>query len=368
MKRIAALFLALMFCGHAEAATLYLSEFVNGVSSVGSTLPQIYPQPSITDQTVALSASSAQSAAFGSSTRAILAVCDEGCSVLVGTNPTATTSNYLLFQGQAAEFAVAPGQKIAVVANAAGNSGGGGGLGTVTSLTPGSANIVLTPNPITTTGTIDLAANITVTALSAFGGNVRITRPSASTATLPALGLTVNGGSYSGLFQTSNDFSLQVTANGVEAASIGNGPIRVPSTSGFGWVSGAATIGATDLALFRDAANTLALRNVANAQTFNVYGSFTDVSNKDYLSIGKAAGGDAFISTIKAGTGTAANLNLTAATVILTGTPKWAGTNSTGAGSALLGANSPASTLTAPYTWITVTTSDGSTGYMPVWK
>ena len=173
MKRIAALFLALMFCGHAEAATLYLSEFVNGVSSVGSTLPQIYPQPSITDQTVALSASSAQSAAFGSSTRAILAVCDEGCSVLVGTNPTATTSNYLLFQGQAAEFAVAPGQKIAVVANAAGNSGGGGGLGTVTSLTPGSANIVLTPNPITTTGTIDLAANITVTTID----KVTITTP-----------------------------------------------------------------------------------------------------------------------------------------------------------------------------------------------
>lgn len=47
---------------------------------------------------------------------------------------------------------------------------------------------------------------------------------------------------------------------------------------------------------------------------------------------------------------------------------KWSANNSTGAGSAALGANSPAVTLTAPYTWITVITSDGSTGYMPVWK
>lgn len=50
------------------------------------------------------------------------------------------------------------------------------------------------------------------------------------------------------------------------------------------------------------------------------------------------------------------------------GIPKFSGTNSTGAGSALLGTNSPASTLTAPYTWITVVTSDGSTAYIPVWK
>jgi len=42
--------------------------------------------------------------------------------------------------------------------------------------------------------------------------------------------------------------------------------------------------------------------------------------------------------------------------------------NTTGAGSASLGANSPAITLTAPYTWLTVKSSDGSTVYIPVWK
>jgi hypothetical protein len=42
--------------------------------------------------------------------------------------------------------------------------------------------------------------------------------------------------------------------------------------------------------------------------------------------------------------------------------------NSTGAGSAALGANSPATTNTAPYTWIKMKSSDGSTVYVPAWK
>lgn len=47
---------------------------------------------------------------------------------------------------------------------------------------------------------------------------------------------------------------------------------------------------------------------------------------------------------------------------------KFGGTNTTGAGSAALGSNSPATTNTSPYTWIQVTTLDGSTGYIPIWK
>lgn len=47
---------------------------------------------------------------------------------------------------------------------------------------------------------------------------------------------------------------------------------------------------------------------------------------------------------------------------------KYTGANTTGAGSALLGANSPAGTLSAPYTWFTMIASDGSTVYVPAWK
>jgi len=50
------------------------------------------------------------------------------------------------------------------------------------------------------------------------------------------------------------------------------------------------------------------------------------------------------------------------------GLMKFSGSNSTGAGTALLSTNSPAVTNTAPYTWFKVLTSDGSTGYIPVWK
>lgn len=43
-------------------------------------------------------------------------------------------------------------------------------------------------------------------------------------------------------------------------------------------------------------------------------------------------------------------------------------TDGTGAGTPLLGTNCPAITLSAPYTWITAQSSDGSTVYIPAWK
>lgn len=48
--------------------------------------------------------------------------------------------------------------------------------------------------------------------------------------------------------------------------------------------------------------------------------------------------------------------------------PRFNGRNTMGTGSASLGANSPAVTTSAPYTWIQVTTADGSTAYIPAWK
>jgi hypothetical protein len=50
------------------------------------------------------------------------------------------------------------------------------------------------------------------------------------------------------------------------------------------------------------------------------------------------------------------------------GLMKFSGLNATGSGTALLGTTSPATTNTEPYTWLTVITEDGSTGYIPVWK
>ena len=46
---------------------------------------------------------------------------------------------------------------------------------------------------------------------------------------------------------------------------------------------------------------------------------------------------------------------------------KYSNTNSTGAGAALLGANSPAGTLAAPHTWIRCITADGTVCWIPAW-
>lgn len=54
--------------------------------------------------------------------------------------------------------------------------------------------------------------------------------------------------------------------------------------------------------------------------------------------------------------------------ITIGGIVRYNGTNTTGAGAALLGTNSPATTLSAPYTWIQAKSSDGSTVYIPVWK
>lgn len=114
--------------------------------------------------------------------------------------------------------------------------------------------------------------------------------------------------------------------------------------------------------------------NLLNSTSFNTAvavsngSSFAD-SQHIFRAYYDAASPTQFIlGSYKVTGGTRLPLNLNDGGNVIMGIPKFVGTNSTGAGSALLGANSPASTLTAPYTWITVITSDGSTGYIPVWK
>lgn len=58
----------------------------------------------------------------------------------------------------------------------------------------------------------------------------------------------------------------------------------------------------------------------------------------------------------------------TSTILTLGGVVRFNGQNTTGAGIASLGSNSPAVTNTSPYTWIRIVTSDGSTAYIPAWK
>lgn len=63
-----------------------------------------------------------------------------------------------------------------------------------------------------------------------------------------------------------------------------DGDVTLVAADGFKWTSGSSIgTGSVDLALFRDAANTLALKNGTNAQTFRTYG-YTSGSRLTYAS------------------------------------------------------------------------------------
>lgn len=85
-----------------------------------------------------------------------------------------------------------------------------------------------------------------------------------------------------------------------------NAPIVMNSSKPIGW-SGT-TDNTADVILLRDgAANTLAQRNGTNAQTFNVYGTFTDTSNYRRLKSTMTTGGAVTIDAGGLGTGVAGN-------------------------------------------------------------
>jgi len=103
-------------------ATLYVAEYsaiANVLHALGSTrmAGQAPQEPVVAEQTVAIAGSSTQSGAFNASTTFIRVHVDAICSVAIGTNPTATTTNKRLAANQTEYFGVTSGQKIAVITN-----------------------------------------------------------------------------------------------------------------------------------------------------------------------------------------------------------------------------------------------------------
>ena len=102
----------------------------------------------------------------------------------------------------------------------------------------------------------------------------------------------------------------------VSTLAMGGGTLAITSVNAvlwgsglYGWISGNASPTSTpDLALARDAANTLAQRNGVNAQAFNLYNSYTDVSNYSRLVMYADGSANYYIGTQKAGTGSSASL------------------------------------------------------------
>lgn len=107
-------------------------------------------------------------------------------------------------------------------------------------------------------------------------------------------------------------------------------------TGSYGFTSGNSAITGTDLTIARDAANTLAQRNGANAQAFRVYNTITSATNHE---LGKSAWERGSSDAVVTGSISAGTLTVTAVTSgslavgqIITGTNVIAGTRITALG------------------------------------
>jgi hypothetical protein len=155
------------------------------------------------------------------------------------------------------------------------------------------------------------------------------------------------------IYATGNSAGVLLGRNPIDGTSgviLGNGV-------SFRWAAAAPDGSATDLALFRDAANTFAQRNGGNAQTLNIYNTYTSSTSFERYSVDW----------------------ITTANLAIVGPNKGSGGGTQrvqrlsyledgGAGSTvpLLGSTCPAASGTVK-SWIKIITSDGTTAYIPCW-
>ena len=109
----------------------------------------------------------------------------------------------------------------------------------------------------------------------------------------------ITGGTYLDIKTAGNDIFL--TPNGTRVVNVYPGFMAVIGSAAIGFNTNATL--APDVTLYRDAANTLALRNSTNAQRFNSYRSYTDASNYSRLSLAWNTS-TALVMAEGAGTGT----------------------------------------------------------------
>lgn len=98
-------------------AKLYITEYSQeGRDKIGNAMP-IALEPGVDQAPVAISGSSAQSAAFASTTKMIRVTTDVICSIVFGDNPSATANNKRMAADTVEYFGVQAAQKLAVISN-----------------------------------------------------------------------------------------------------------------------------------------------------------------------------------------------------------------------------------------------------------
>ncbi len=165
-------------------------------------------------------------------------------------------------------------------------------------------------------GEVTSDSSLTYTANGGPLSTTGVVRTGNGTLTVPAYSYV--GETGLGFFRSASN-QITAASNGVDVgtfnSSTGYG-FQVSAARSIGWSSGNSGTASTDLTLFRDAANTLAQRNGANAQTFNIYNTFTDASNYERFAVSWATN-TATLTTTANGTGTSRSL------IIGTDNGKW---------------------------------------------
>lgn len=203
-----------------------------------------------------------------------------------------------------------------------------------------------------------------------------------------------NTGSQNNAFGANALLGVNGTSNGSQNNAFGWNALQALTTGGSNVAMGQSTAnllttGSQNTAVGRDAGNYTngSLSNAIVTGSNNTFLGYQagsnagDINNgvaigsgattgQDGIAIGRAtsaaAGSVAIGRDNTGGAATTATVN-----TIALGTAKHQvqlSNNTTGTGSAALGANSPATTPTAPYTWFKMMSSDGSTVYVPAWK
>lgn len=145
----------------------------------------------------------------------------------------------------------------------------------------------------------DLAANILIVANAldnAFSGSATFTA-----VTTPKI--TFDAPTVTNIYYGGAAGRIGFAVNTTDEFGVGSGGPRIPTGSSLAWSSTVSAFGASDTFLFRDAANIIAQRNLANAQGFRIYNTFTDPSNYERLEIQWAANA-VTLFTANGGTGT----------------------------------------------------------------
>lgn len=130
--------------------------------------------------------------------------------------------------------------------------------------------------------------------------------PSTSISPLGAGSLAIGNGSPGDLSGSLSVLTVALGSSSINKQLIvdgSSGTFQINSGGYIAWGNSSNLVGATlQTKLYQDAAGTLALRNGANAQAFNVYNTYTDASNYERLGV-RWSSDVAYLGPQKAGTG-----------------------------------------------------------------